>query len=113
MLLASLRDPQVSAIVSSRRSPGGRTDPRLREIIHADFIDYGGLRAEFAASTAVRGMEGRAAIGDASDTTIVVGSSDAGALYANLDTRAREVAGVWGQSCWCYSASGTVRFRRL
>jgi uncharacterized protein YbjT (DUF2867 family) len=40
VLLECLRDPQVTGVLTVGRSASGRTDPKLREIAHADFRDF-------------------------------------------------------------------------
>jgi uncharacterized protein YbjT (DUF2867 family) len=51
-LLECLADPRVESVVSISRSPTGRTHPKLREVIRADFFSYDDLRADFAAADA-------------------------------------------------------------
>jgi hypothetical protein len=41
-----LADPDVEAVLSVSRRPGGRSHPRLRELLHQDFFDYSGVTAE-------------------------------------------------------------------
>lgn len=52
VLLACLKDPLVTEVVSIGRTPSGRSAPKLREILHGDFFDYAGLQAEFAGADA-------------------------------------------------------------
>jgi uncharacterized protein YbjT (DUF2867 family) len=51
-LLECLADPRVTSVLAITRSPTGRSHPKLREVLHTDFFNYDGLRAEFAASDA-------------------------------------------------------------
>lgn len=52
VLLECLDSPRVSSIIAVSRSTSGRAHPKLREIIHADFLDFGPLSAELAGSDA-------------------------------------------------------------
>lgn len=47
-LLESLASPGVESVLVVTRSPTGRSHPKLREIIHSDFLDFSPLRADFA-----------------------------------------------------------------
>ena len=47
-LLECLADPGVQSVLVVTRSPTGRTHPKLREVIHADFFNYDVLQSEFA-----------------------------------------------------------------
>jgi uncharacterized protein YbjT (DUF2867 family) len=51
-LLECLSDPRVESVTAVSRSPAGRTHPKLRELIHADFFSYDALRADFASCDA-------------------------------------------------------------
>jgi uncharacterized protein YbjT (DUF2867 family) len=51
-LLECLADPRVESVLSISRSPTGRTHPKLREVMRADFFTYDDLRADFAAADA-------------------------------------------------------------
>jgi uncharacterized protein YbjT (DUF2867 family) len=51
-LLECLADPRVESVLSISRSPTGRTNPKLREVIRADFFSYDDLRGDFAAADA-------------------------------------------------------------
>ncbi len=46
VLLECLRDPDVTQIVSVVRAPSGRSDPKLREIVHGDFQDFSAIATE-------------------------------------------------------------------
>jgi uncharacterized protein YbjT (DUF2867 family) len=48
VLLECLADPRVTSVLVITRSPTGRAHPKLREILHADFLNYGALAANFA-----------------------------------------------------------------
>lgn len=48
VLLECLRDPGVELIVTLGRKPTGINDSRLREIIHADLLNYSGMEASLA-----------------------------------------------------------------
>ncbi len=41
-----LLDPQVAEVLSVVRRPSGRTHPKLREIVHGDFLDFSDLEGE-------------------------------------------------------------------
>ncbi|GAA2687859.1 MULTISPECIES: epimerase [Actinosynnema] len=43
----ALRAGDVTEVVSVGRAPLGLDHPRLRHVVHADFLDFGALRAEF------------------------------------------------------------------
>ena len=47
-LIECLDDARVASIVSIVRRPGGRTHPKLREVIHKDFFDFSAIQSEFA-----------------------------------------------------------------
>ena len=47
-LLECLADSRVTSVLAITRSPTGRSHPKLREVLHADFFDYSTLRADFA-----------------------------------------------------------------
>ena len=51
-LLECLADSRVSSVLVITRSPTGRSHPKLREIVHADFFHYDTLSSEFAQSDA-------------------------------------------------------------
>jgi uncharacterized protein YbjT (DUF2867 family) len=51
-LLECLAEPRVESVLAITRSPTGRTHPKLREGIHADFFVYDAFQADFAASDA-------------------------------------------------------------
>ena len=46
VLRECLADPGVTEVISVVRSSTGRTDPRLREIVHADFLNFDTIRLE-------------------------------------------------------------------
>jgi nucleoside-diphosphate-sugar epimerase len=46
VLLECLAHPDVSEIVVINRKPGGVSDPKLREIIHADFFDLAPIESQ-------------------------------------------------------------------
>ena len=48
-LLECLADSRVTSVLAVTRSPTGRTHPKLREVLHADFFNYESLRDDFAA----------------------------------------------------------------
>jgi uncharacterized protein YbjT (DUF2867 family) len=51
-LLAALADPRVDSLLAIGRTPTGRTHPKLREVVHHDFFNYGALRGKFASADA-------------------------------------------------------------
>ena len=51
-LLECLADPRVESVLAISRSPTGRTHPKLREVIRADFFTYDDLQPDFATSDA-------------------------------------------------------------
>ena len=46
VLRECLADPDVTELVSVVRNSTGRTHPKLREIVHANFLDFGALRLD-------------------------------------------------------------------
>ena len=52
VLLECVTDARVESVVAIVRSSTGRSHPKLREILHADFFNYDHLRAEFASCDA-------------------------------------------------------------
>jgi uncharacterized protein YbjT (DUF2867 family) len=49
VLRECLLDAGVNEVVSVVRTAGGKADPKLREIVHADFTDFTGLESDFDA----------------------------------------------------------------
>jgi uncharacterized protein YbjT (DUF2867 family) len=47
VLLECLADPRVSSVLSVVRRPSGVSDPKLEEIVHDDFFDYGSIKSAF------------------------------------------------------------------
>lgn len=47
-LIECLADPEVQSVLVVGRSPTGRSHPKLREVIHADFFNYESLADDFA-----------------------------------------------------------------
>ena len=47
-----LADRRVTSVLVITRSSTGRRHPKLREVLHADFLDFQALRADFAACDA-------------------------------------------------------------
>jgi uncharacterized protein YbjT (DUF2867 family) len=52
VLLECFADARVESVLAIVRSSTGRSHPKLREILHADFFNYDHLRAEFASCDA-------------------------------------------------------------
>jgi uncharacterized protein YbjT (DUF2867 family) len=48
VLRECLLDPEVESVLVVGRTPTGRQDPKLREVIHRDFADFTDLEPEFA-----------------------------------------------------------------
>jgi nucleoside-diphosphate-sugar epimerase len=48
VLLECLNDPGVEQVLVVNRRPGGRSDPKLREIIHGDFFDLAPIERQLA-----------------------------------------------------------------
>jgi uncharacterized protein YbjT (DUF2867 family) len=48
VLLECLEDPRVELVVSVVRHAGGMAHPKLRELVHDDFLDYVPVCADFA-----------------------------------------------------------------
>ena len=51
-LLECFADPRVTSVLAITRSATGRKHHKLREVLHADFFEYEGLAADFAAADA-------------------------------------------------------------
>ncbi|HEU5041047.1 MAG TPA: NAD-dependent epimerase/dehydratase family protein [Gemmatimonadales bacterium] len=100
-LLECLADPRVDAVVAITRSPTGRSHPKLREVIHADFFSYGGLAEEFAAADACFFCLGVSAVG--------LSEADYTRLTYDLTlAAARAVVAVNPRLTFCYvSGAGT------
>ncbi len=47
-LLECLDDPRIESVLAVVRTPTGRTHPKLREVVHADFFDFTSLTDDFA-----------------------------------------------------------------
>jgi uncharacterized protein YbjT (DUF2867 family) len=48
VLLECLDEPRITQVVAVGRSSCGVTHPKLREILHQDFLDYSSIQREFA-----------------------------------------------------------------
>ena len=48
VLRECLLDPGVREVLSIARSASGQQDPKLRELIHADFLDYSDIESQLA-----------------------------------------------------------------
>ena len=48
VLIECLDDPRIEQVVSVVRHPSGVSHPKLRELVHDDFLDYVPICAEFA-----------------------------------------------------------------
>jgi hypothetical protein len=48
VLLECLSNPEVERVLVINRRPGGRSDPKLTEIIHADFFDLAPIESQLA-----------------------------------------------------------------
>jgi uncharacterized protein YbjT (DUF2867 family) len=48
VLRECLLAPDVEEVLAVVRAPSGRTDPKLRELVHADFTDLSAVAGEFA-----------------------------------------------------------------
>lgn len=46
VLRACLLDPEVTEVVTVVRSPTGKSEPKLREIVHANFEDFTGFESD-------------------------------------------------------------------
>ena len=46
VLRECLRDPQVTQVLVIGRGPSGQSDPKLREVIHTDFLDFSAIQGE-------------------------------------------------------------------
>jgi uncharacterized protein YbjT (DUF2867 family) len=45
-LIECLADPRVTQVLLVTRRPTGRSHEKLREVVHADFLDYGAIEAQ-------------------------------------------------------------------
>ncbi|GIG89405.1 NAD-dependent epimerase/dehydratase family protein [Plantactinospora endophytica] len=52
VLRECLRDPRVASVLAVVRAPTGRSDPKLRELVWPDFLDFSGAADEFAGADA-------------------------------------------------------------
>ena len=48
VLRECLCDPEVREIVSVVRAPSGLSDPRVREVVHGDFLDYSAIEGSMS-----------------------------------------------------------------
>lgn len=46
VLIECLRDPRVTRVLALGRSPSGRSDPKLQELVHADLYDLSSVRVQ-------------------------------------------------------------------
>ena len=58
-----LRDDRVSAVLAIVRAPSGRTDPKLREMVRGDFLDYSDVHDDFREANACFFCLGVTAVG--------------------------------------------------
>lgn len=58
-----LRDDRVSTVLAIVRAPSGRTDPKLREIVRGDFLDYSDVHDDFREANACFFCMGVTAVG--------------------------------------------------
>jgi uncharacterized protein YbjT (DUF2867 family) len=100
-LLECLTDTRVESVLAITRSPTGRTHPKLREVIHADFFAYDALQADFATSDACFFCLGVSAVG--------LGEADYTRLTYDLTlTAAQAMVAVNPRLTFCYiSGVGT------
>jgi uncharacterized protein YbjT (DUF2867 family) len=52
VLRECLLDPDVTEVVSVVRTPTGSGDPKLTEVVHGDFTDFGSITPDFAGADA-------------------------------------------------------------
>lgn len=52
VLRECLQDPNVREVLAVVRSASGRTDPKLREIVHKDFLDFSAIASQLAGADA-------------------------------------------------------------
>ncbi|MGI5147719.1 epimerase [Plantactinospora sp. CA-294935] len=52
VLRECLRDPRVGSVLAVVRTPTGQRDPKLRELVWTDFLDFTGAAEEFAGADA-------------------------------------------------------------
>lgn len=62
-LIECLDDPDIENVLAVVRRPTGRTHPKLRELIHQDYLDYSEVEAEFAGYDACLYCLGISAVG--------------------------------------------------
>lgn len=62
-LIECLEDPRVTSVLVVGRTPTGVTHAKLREILHADFLDFTPLAVEFAGCDACFFTLGTTAVG--------------------------------------------------
>lgn len=48
VLRECLRDPAVTSVLAVGRSTTGQSDPKLRELLHQDFLDFSAIESELA-----------------------------------------------------------------
>ncbi len=48
VLRECLRDPEVTQVVAILRRPSGQTHPKLKEVLHQDYLDYAAIEKELA-----------------------------------------------------------------
>jgi hypothetical protein len=96
-----LAEPQVQSVIAITRSRIGRSHPKLREVLQADFFAYDNVRAEFASCDACFFCLG----------VTSVGLSEPGYFHLTYDltlAAAREMAAVNPHLTFCYiSGAGT------
>jgi uncharacterized protein YbjT (DUF2867 family) len=63
VLTALLEDPAITAVTALSRRRTGRSHPKLREILHRDFLDHRGHHAVFASADATLFCLGTPSVG--------------------------------------------------
>jgi uncharacterized protein YbjT (DUF2867 family) len=63
VLLECLRDPRVTAVLAVSRTPLGRSEPKLTELIHNDFLDFHSIRPQLTGYDACFFCLGVSAVG--------------------------------------------------
>jgi putative NADH-flavin reductase len=69
VLLECIRDPDVELVVTVGRKASGSSDPKLREIVHADLADLSAIESQLAGFDACFYCLGVASTGMSEATT--------------------------------------------
>ena len=101
VLLECLRDPRVTAVLAVGRTPSGKSDPKLTELLHGDFLEFHSVRVRLTGYDACFFCLGVSAVG--------MSESDYRRLtYQITVTAAETILGANPQLTFCYVSGAST-----